>query len=141
MPIQNALKLPATRPDRMLSDGPPSRDATTISLTCAELVDVKTLTISGIAAPAKVPQEIIAASFHQSVPSPSVGISACETMNVRIIDTIDVSQTSEVSGVSKSRTSDADHFARATALFTAYEPTLEITIMIRIAKIQTSSWT
>ena len=33
MPIQYALKFPATSPDRMLSDAPPSRDDVTISLT------------------------------------------------------------------------------------------------------------
>src|SRR3954465_13615049 len=32
MPSQYALKLPATRPDKMLSDGPPSRDDVTTSL-------------------------------------------------------------------------------------------------------------
>ena len=31
-PSQYALKLPATRPDRMLSDAPPSRDEVTTSL-------------------------------------------------------------------------------------------------------------
>ena len=33
MPIQYALKLPATNPDRMLSDAPPSFDDVTTSLT------------------------------------------------------------------------------------------------------------
>src|SRR5688572_6990606 len=39
-PIQNALKLPAVSPDRMLSDAPPSRDDMTTSLTCADSVEV-----------------------------------------------------------------------------------------------------
>src|SRR5436305_5446373 len=33
MPSQYALKLPATNPDKMLSDGPPSRDDVTTSRT------------------------------------------------------------------------------------------------------------
>jgi hypothetical protein len=33
MPIQNALKLPAMSPARMLSDAPPSRDEVTTSRT------------------------------------------------------------------------------------------------------------
>ena len=70
-PIQNAEKLPATRPARMLSEAPPSREAVTISLTCVDSVEVKTLTSSGMIAPASVPQVMIVASFHHSVPSPA----------------------------------------------------------------------
>ncbi len=33
MPIQKAQKLPATRPERMLSEAPPSREAVTTSWT------------------------------------------------------------------------------------------------------------
>ena len=69
-PSQNALKLPATKPDRMSSEAPPSRADVTTSRTCAELVDVKTFTASGITAPASVPQVITVASFHHSVGSP-----------------------------------------------------------------------
>ena len=54
----------------MLSDAPPSREAVTTSLTWADSVEVKTLTSSGIIAPASVPQEMIVDSFHHSVPSP-----------------------------------------------------------------------
>src|SRR5215210_4907647 len=39
MPIQYAEKLPAMSPDKMLSDGPPSRDAVTTSRTCRDSVD------------------------------------------------------------------------------------------------------
>ena len=74
MPIQNALKLPATRPDRMFSDAPPSRDDVTTSRTCVDSVDVKTFTNSGMIAPASVPQVMTVDSFHHSVPSPKVGI-------------------------------------------------------------------
>ena len=62
----------------MLSDAPPSREAVTTSLTCADSVEVKTLTSSGITAPASVPQVMIVDSFHQSVPSPRSGISSQE---------------------------------------------------------------
>src|SRR6476620_6720588 len=75
IPSQKALKLPATRPDKMLSDGPPSRDDVTTSFTCRDSVEVNTLTSSGMIAPARVPQVITVESFHQKVPSPRSGIS------------------------------------------------------------------
>ena len=37
-----------------------------------ELVDVKIFTSSGMIAPASVPQVMIVASFHHSVPSPKI---------------------------------------------------------------------
>ena len=64
MPIQKALKLPATMPERIVSDGPPSREAVTISWTCLECELVKTLVNSGISTAARVPQLMIAASCH-----------------------------------------------------------------------------
>jgi hypothetical protein len=65
------------RPDSTFSDAPPSRDAVTTSRTWADSVDVKTLTTSGMIAPARVPHVMIVDSFHHSVGSPfSVGISA-----------------------------------------------------------------
>ena len=63
-------EIAGVKPDRMLSDAPPSRDADTISLTWPELVDVKIFTSSGMIAPASVPQVMIVDSFHHSVPSP-----------------------------------------------------------------------
>ena len=64
----------------MLSDAPPSRDEVTTSRTCADSVEVKTLTSSGMIAPASVPQVMIVESFHQSVvSSPRSGISRYET--------------------------------------------------------------
>ena len=75
-PIQNALKLPAVRPERILSDAPPSRDDATTSFTCCEFVDVKIFTSSGMIAPASVPHVMIVASFHHSVPSPRSRISS-----------------------------------------------------------------
>ena len=59
----------------MLSDAPPSRDEVTTSLTCADSVDVKSFTSSGMIAPASVPQVMTVESFHQSDPSPRSGIS------------------------------------------------------------------
>ena len=52
------------KPDRMLSDAPPSRDDETTSFTWPELVEVKTFTHSGMIAPASVPQVMIVESFH-----------------------------------------------------------------------------
>src|SRR5437588_13124690 len=66
MPFQNALKLPATRPERIVSDAPPSREAVTISCTCLECELVKTLVNSGMSTAARVPQLMIVASFHHS---------------------------------------------------------------------------
>src|SRR6185312_16930307 len=100
MPSQYALMLPATSPDRMFSDAPPSRDDVTTSFTCREEVDVNTFTSSGMIAPASVPHVITVDSFHQSVPSPSVGMISLDTRYVNATDTTDVSQTSVVSGVS-----------------------------------------
>src|SRR6185437_3584165 len=93
-PSQKAEKLPATRPERMLSEGPPSSDEVTISATWRESTEVKTLTNSGIMAPASVPQEMMAESFHQSVGSPfRSGMITRETKKVKMTDTIEVSQT------------------------------------------------
>ncbi len=79
-PIQKALKLPATRPERMLSEAPPSREAVTTSWTWPDSVEVKTLTNSGIMAPASVPQVMIVESFHHSeVSPPRSGISRYDT--------------------------------------------------------------
>ncbi len=63
----------------MLSDAPPSFDDVTTSATWAEVVDVNTLTSSGMIAPASVPHVMTVESFHQSVVSPagpSDGISS-----------------------------------------------------------------
>ena len=99
-PSQYALKFPATNPDRMFSEAPPSREDVTISLTCAELTEVNTFTSSGMIAPASVPQVITAESFHQSEPSPSCGSSRRETRNVSATEISDVSHTNDVSGAS-----------------------------------------
>ena len=69
-PSQYAEKFPATRPEKIPSDAPPSLDEVTTSFTWRESTEVKTLTNSGISAPASVPQEMIDASFHHCVVSP-----------------------------------------------------------------------
>src|SRR4029077_20513316 len=99
-PSQKALKLPATNPDRMFSDAPPSRDDVTTSRVCFEFTDVKILTSSGMIAPANVPHVMMVDSFHQSVPSPRSGMRNLDTRYVRPTDTSDVSHTSWVSGCS-----------------------------------------
>jgi hypothetical protein len=100
-PIQKLLKLPAVRPDSTLSDAPPSRDAVTTSATCPEVVEVNTLISSGMMAPARVPQLMMAESFHHSVPSPRSAMSRFETTNVSPSEASEVIQTSQVSGASK----------------------------------------
>src|SRR5437667_7065566 len=100
-PSQYALKLPATNPERTLSEAPPSREAVTTSRTWLDSVEVKTLTSSGMMAPARVPQVMMVESFHQSVPSPRSWISSHDAKYVRSTDTIDVSHTSEGSGAPK----------------------------------------
>src|SRR5262249_30770674 len=64
IPIQKPLKLPATRPDKIVRDDPPSREAVTISCTCLECELVKILVNSGMRTAARVPQLMIVASCH-----------------------------------------------------------------------------
>src|SRR5688572_1265301 len=85
----------------MFKEAPPSREAVTTSLTCADSVDVNTFTSSGMIAPARVPHEIMVESIHHREPSPSSRISRNETAYVTTADTIEVSQTRVVSGASK----------------------------------------
>src|SRR5580692_6936818 len=108
-PIQKAEKLPATKPDKMLSDAPPCLEQLVTSLTWRELVLTKTLVNSGMIAPATVPQLMMVESTHQtpgcatpwpSLKSPSSTLLA---MKVTAIDTAEVSQTKCVSGASKSK--------------------------------------
>src|SRR5215203_4352684 len=140
-PSQYALKLPATSPARIFSEAPPSRDDDTTSRTCADSVDVKIFTSSGMIAPARVPHVITVDNFRHIVPSPSSGMSRYETRYVISTDTIDVSHTRIVRGVYKFITVAAAYFARIRALLTRYEIPLATTIMTRIMKIHTSSCT
>src|SRR6266487_120664 len=64
--FQKTEKLPATRPERMFSEAPPSFEAATTSATWRECELVNTFVNSGISAAASVPQEMIVDSFHHS---------------------------------------------------------------------------
>src|SRR3954471_20411546 len=83
MPFQKALKLPATRPERIVSDAPPSRDAVTISWTCFEWELVKTLVNSGMSTAASVPQLMIVASCHHRSGS-ATGAATPATVTTRL---------------------------------------------------------
>src|SRR3954468_9643137 len=100
MPSQYALKFPATKPDRMLSDAPPSRDEVTTSCTWADFTEVNTFTSSGMIAPASVPQVITAESFHQRLPAPGLGSGMRGNTNVSPPGPSHARQTSDVSGAS-----------------------------------------
>src|SRR3954451_6578474 len=103
----------------MFKDAPPSRELVTISLTWRELVEVNTLTNSGITAPASVPQLMIVASFHQREGSPArSGIIIALMPYVRTIERIEVSHTRLVRGASKSILSALPYFAFANAPLT-----------------------
>src|SRR5437764_1562337 len=100
----------------MLSEAPPCLLLVTTSLTCLELMDVNTLTSSGMIAPASVPQVMMVESFHHIVASlPSVGMSRCEMKYVKAMEMIDVSHTSDVSGASKLNLSAFLYLADANA--------------------------
>src|SRR6185369_13744391 len=108
-PIQNAEKLPATKPDRMFSDAPPCLEQLVTSRTWRDVVLTNTFVNSGINAPATVPQLMITESTHQrfgcaaplaSTKSPRSSLLA---RNVMAIETADVIQTRWVSGASKSK--------------------------------------
>src|SRR5215475_2463905 len=129
------------RPERTLREAPPSRDAVTTSRTWLDSVEVNTLTSSGMIAPARVPHVMTVESFHQSVPSPSPGISSQDTMYVSATETIDVSQTRLVSGTSKFIRVALPYRAPASASFTMYDAPLAKIMMMRITKIHTRSCT
>src|SRR5271156_64732 len=79
-PSQYAEKFPATKPERIPRDAPPSFADVTTSFTWRDSTEVKALTSSGITAPARVPQEMMEASFHHCVASPPrLGIMRYET--------------------------------------------------------------
>ena len=85
----------------MFSEAPPSRELLTTSLTCLLFVEVNTLTSSGIRAPASVPREMIAASFHHNplvAPTPR---TRYVVRNVNRMQTTEVTHTNELSGSSK----------------------------------------
>src|SRR5438046_1697672 len=124
MPIQNALKLPATMPLRIVSDDPPSRDAVTTSWTCLEWELVKTLVNSGMSTAARVPQLMIVASCHHKLGRAVVTGNPpfdCTTARSRInsqlmpndvvMHRIEAIQIRRVSGCSKSNSFRPRYFA------------------------------
>src|SRR5690349_6008863 len=132
------------KPESTVSEAPPSREAVTTSRTCRDSVEVKTLTSSGMIAPARVPQVMIVESFHHIVVSPPrLGMRYFETRYVRPIEMMEVSQTSEVSGASKLNFGAFLYFAAAKAPLIQYDTAAVTIIITRMAKIQTSScdWT
>src|SRR5262245_24880565 len=108
-------------PESTLSDAPPSRDEVTTSRTWLDSVEVNTLTTSGMMAPARVPQLMMADSCHQRVPFPRSPMSRYETTKVMATETIEVSHTSDVSGASKFILSTWAKRALATASLARYD--------------------
>src|SRR5688572_15325188 len=116
IPFQNALKLPATMPERMVSDAPPSRDAVTISWTCLECELVKIFVNSGISTAASVPQLMIEANCHQScgyeVPVTARSLSNNQLMKKDVLmQRIAAIQISRVRGSSKLNSFAPRYFA------------------------------
>ena len=128
----------------MFSEAPPSREEVTTSRTCADSVEVKTFTTSGMMAPARVPQVMMVESFHHKVPSPAgprLGISSVETRYVMPTETREVTQTSWVRGFSKFILSAVPKRALTAASLIRKDRPLATIIMMRIMKIHTSSCT
>src|SRR3954462_7638888 len=144
MPFQKALKLPATMPDRMVSEGPPSRDAVTISWTCLECELVKTLVNSGMSTAARVPQLMIDASCHHiwsylTPPTARSRMSSQLIPNEVEMHRIAAIQISRVSGASKSNSFRCPYCFSEMAWFTKYDTPDMQSIRNRMAKIQTIS--
>src|SRR5262245_23982358 len=146
MPFQKALKLPATMPERIVSDAPPSREAVTISCTCLECELVKTFVNSGMSTAARVPQLMIDASCHQRCGkglSPTVRslISSQLMKNDVLMQRIDAIQIRRVSGCSKSNSFRPAYFFSEMLWLRKYDTPDMKSIRKRIAKIQTISLT
>src|SRR5262249_31938777 len=142
-----ALKLPATIPLRIVRDVPPSRDAVTISWTCLECELVKTLVNSGMSTAARVPQLIIVASCHQSLPVVSAAtpgtvrslISSQLIKNDVLMQRMDAIQMRRVRGSSKLNSFSPLYCFSEIAWLTKYDTPDMKSIRKRIAKIQTIS--
>src|SRR5262245_60399999 len=149
MPFQKALKLPATMPERIVSDVPPSREAVTISWTCLECELVKILVNSGISTAASVPQLIIEASSHHRFGSGLKTFGAVSTDRLLInnqlmryevlIHRIDAIQISRVNGASKLNSFSPRYFASEIAWLMKYDTPDMKSIRNRMAKIHTIS--
>ena len=114
-PVQKLPKLPETRPERILSEAPPWREVFTTSFTWVELGEVKILVNSGISAAPSVPQLMMAESPIQ-YPSPKSPKMSQLAIKVQMIERMEVAQTSEVSGCSKSMSSALLYLALDSAL-------------------------
>ncbi len=141
MPFQKALKLPATRPDKIVSDAPPSRDAVTISCTCLECELVNTFVNSGISTAASVPQLMIVASWNHSHgwPADRSRISSQLMPYEVVMHRIEAIQISRVSGSSKSNSFKPLYFFSEIFWLMKYEAPDMKSIRNRMAKIQTMS--
>src|SRR5262249_37655655 len=157
MPFQKALKLPATMPERIVSEVPPSREAVTISWTCLECELVKILVNSGISTAASVPQLMIVASCHHrlgreicrmvAMTSPSLLNVCCATDRSRRssqlmkneveMHRIDAIQMRRVRGDSKLKSRSPRYCFSEIAWLTKYDTPDMKSIRKRIAKIQT----
>src|SRR3972149_2018461 len=100
-PIQKALKLPATNPERIFKEAPPVLEEETISLTCFDFVLVNILVNSGIKAAPNVPQLITVERTIQRLFG-RCPINNALTIKVTIMEIIEVIHTNEVRGTSKS---------------------------------------
>jgi hypothetical protein len=92
----------------MLRLAPPALDAVTTSRTCLELVEVNTLTTSGMIAPASVPRVMISDSCHHRLAVDFAGDGEVADQQIRHDEgqyqrNAEVIQTSEVNGASKSK--------------------------------------
>src|SRR3972149_6997647 len=153
MPFQNALKFPATIPDRIVNDAPPSRDAVTISCTCLEWELVKILVNSGMTTAARVPQLMIRASCHQSSGSNfvtccplSINTTEMSPMSIRLMkkdvemQRIAAIQMRRVNGASKLISFSPLYFVSEIAWLMKYDTPDMKSIRKRMAKIHTMSF-
>src|SRR4051794_26202587 len=132
-PIQNAEKLPATKPERIFNEAPPCLEQLVTSRTCREVVLTKTFVNSGINAPATVPQLMMTDRTHQRFGCAASAVlkspnSTLLAANVIRMDTADVIQTRCVNGASKSKSSLPPNIALLITSLRKYE-TSEVTII------------
>src|SRR5512137_685406 len=98
-PIQKADMLPATKPERMLSEAPPCLEQFVTSRTWRDVVLTNIFVNSGISAPATVPQLMMADRTHHNAgwatPAPSLKSPSSNLLATKVttMDTAEVSQT------------------------------------------------
>src|SRR6516225_4616814 len=144
MPTQKPLELPATMPERIVNDEPPSRDAVTISWTCLECELVKILVNSGMSTAASVPQLMIVASCHQRLGSGTP--PTCRSLMSKPLIRNDVEmhrieaiQMRRVKGASKLNSLTPRYNFSEMAWLTKYDTPDIKSMRKRMAKIQTIS--